>query len=149
MFYEFSGFVKVPSPPVMILTTEERHVYMCNHSETDKISWRVNDKVLGIETFLNFTSGIISLPGGGRVYTLTVRGLPEHNETTIQCSAAFSDGSLPDVTPPVTLLTQGRFSVSMVALCLMIKRLIFRTTTKCEQPYKEYCYSLMGAPIFS
>ena len=91
----------------MVVTMEERHTYMCNHSQTNRISWRVKDGVLGIETFLNVTTDIISVSGGGRVYILTIGGLPEHNETTIQCTAAVSDGSRPDMTPSAIFLIQG------------------------------------------
>ena len=110
MNFHLSGFVEVPSPPVMIVTMEERHVYMCNHSQADRIFWRVNDGVLGSEVDPpNVATEPISLPGGGRVYTLTIGGLPEHNETSIQCSAAFDDESIPEqVTPKVTFLIQGQ-----------------------------------------
>ena len=103
------GFVEVPSPPVMIVTMKQRHTYTCNHSQADRIFWRVNGGVLGIENFFpNVTEGIISLPGGDKVYTLTIGGLSEHNETTIECSAVFDDGSLPELTPSVTFLIQGQ-----------------------------------------
>ena len=88
---------------------KQRHTYMCNHSQTDRILWRVNGGVLGVEIFLlNVATDIISLPGGGRVYTLTIGGLLEHNETNIQCIAAVDDGSTLEMTPPVTFLIQGQ-----------------------------------------
>ena len=97
----------------MIVTMEKRHVYMCNHSQTNSISWRVNSSSLNVDIFPpNAATETISLPGGGRVYTLTIGGLPEHNETTIQCLATFSNGSSPDVTPPVTFLIQGQFCIN-------------------------------------
>ena len=95
----------------MITTLEKQHTYMCNHSATDKISWRVNDQVLGVE--LRNTPGIeftdfLSHPGGAEVYTLTIRALPQNNETNVRCTAAFSDGSPPQHTWTVTFLIQGR-----------------------------------------
>ena len=109
-----ADFVEVPSPPVTIVTMEERHVYICNHSQTDQISWRVNGSLLNVDIFpLNVATDIILLPGGGRVYTLTIGGLPEHNETTIRCSATFSDRTPLKVTPQVIFLIQGQFHISM------------------------------------
>ena len=82
---------------------------MCIRDRTDIVSWRVNGRVLGVEIFpINVTFASISLPGGGTVYTLTIGGLIEHNETTIQCSAVFDEESLREVTPPVTFLIQGQ-----------------------------------------
>ena len=103
------GFVEVPSPPVMIVTMKQRHTYTCNHLQAERILWRVNGGVLGVENFSpNVTEGIISLPGGGRVNTLTIGGLSEHNETIIECSAVFDDGSLHELTPSVKFLIQGQ-----------------------------------------
>ena len=94
----------------MIVAIEERHVFMCNHSEADVISWRINDRVLDVDIFpLNVTTDIISLPGGGRVSTLIIEGLPEHNETTIRCAAIFDDRSIPVVSPSVIFLIQGMY----------------------------------------
>ena len=96
----------------MIVAMEERHVFMCNHSATDAISWRVNGRVLGVDIFpLNVTTDSISLRGGGRVSTLIIEGLPEHNETTIRCAAIFDDRSIPVVSPSVTFLIQGLYPV--------------------------------------
>ena len=80
---------------------------MCNHSETINIFWRVNGSRLRIDIFpLGIDDGIDSLPGGGRVYTLTIGGRLKHNATTIQCSARFSDGS-EVTTPSVSFFIQG------------------------------------------
>ena len=98
----------------MIVIMEKRHVYMCNHSRADQISWRVNGGVLGVEIFpLNITSNITLLPGGGSIHTLTIGGRFEHNETTVVCSAAFNDGSVPELTPPVMFQIQGQFHFDM------------------------------------
>ena len=69
------GFDEVPSPMTMTVTLEEQHTYMCNHTGTDRITWRVNDLVLGVE--LRNVPGIeytdfLTHPGGAEVYTLTI-----------------------------------------------------------------------------
>ena len=101
------GFPTVPSPPVLIVTMEERHVYMCNHSETINVFWRLNGSILNVHIFpIRIDSVILELPGGGRVYTLEIGGRLEHNATTIQCSARLSDGS-EVTTPNVSFFMQG------------------------------------------
>ena len=103
----FSGFLTVPSPSVLIVTMEERHVYMCNHSETVNIFWRVNGSRLSFEIFpIKIDTSTLPLPGNNRVYTLEIGGRLEHNATTIQCSARLSDGSIV-TTPSVSFLMQG------------------------------------------
>ena len=52
-------------------------------------------------------TSVVSFPNGDKVYTLTIGGLFEHNETTIQCTASFDDGSIPVMTPIVLFYTQG------------------------------------------
>ena len=103
------GFDEVPSPMTMIVTLEEQHTYMCNHSTTDRISWRVNDQVLGVKLRhhpgIEYTN-ILSHPSGAEVYTLTIRALPQNIETTIRCTAAFIGGS-PQYSPTVTFVIQG------------------------------------------
>jgi hypothetical protein len=49
--------------------------------------------------------GSESIPGGRRVYTLTLRGLPEYNGTRIQCVAESNGESVE--TPTATFLVQG------------------------------------------
>ena len=90
------------------MTSTERHVYTCNHSETNNIIWRVNGSILNVEIFLlEIAVSTISLPDGGRVYTLEIGGHPEHNETTIQCSAILGRGSIIETTPAVSFFMQG------------------------------------------
>ena len=91
----------------MIVTLEERHYYTCNHSETERITWRVNGSLLNVEIFPpGIDPSIIAFSDGGRVYTLTIGGRLEHNTTTIQCLAQLGDGSTV-VTPSVKFLIQG------------------------------------------
>ena len=108
-----SDFQAVPAPPVLIVTLEERATYMCNHSETNSIFWRVNGSIVSVEIFpLEIDTGTHALPDGGRVSTLTIGGCIEHNATTIQCSARLSDGS-EVMTPSVLILMQGTFVYCM------------------------------------
>ena len=104
-----TDFDEVPSPLVMIMTMMETHTYKCNHSRTNMITWRVNGSQLNVEIFPpNIDPKIIQLSDGGRVYTLTIGGLSQHNETTIQCVARFSGLVSPLVSPMTTFLMQGR-----------------------------------------
>ena len=99
----------MPSPPVMIVSLEDSRniIYTCNHSETERITWMVNGSLLNVEIFLtDIIPNSIHLPDGGRVYTLTIGGRPEHNGTTIQCSARLTNDSTV-VTPSVTFFIQG------------------------------------------
>ena len=64
--------------------------------------------MLGVDIFpLNVITDDYSLPGGGTVSTLTIGGLPEHNETTVRCAAIYDNRSIPVVSPNVTFLIQG------------------------------------------
>ena len=117
MKFFFPGFPTVPSPPVLIVTMEERHVYLCNHSDTINIFWRVNGSILNVEIFpIEIDPSTLPLPGGRRVYTLEIGGRLEHNATTIQCSARLSDGSIV-MTPGVLFLMQG------IILCYVVSYL--------------------------
>ena len=103
-----SEFVTVPSPPVLTVTADERHVYMCNHSETIEVSWRVNGSRLYDEIFpTEISINIVPVgPLGNRVTTLEIGGRPEHNNTTIQCLAKLTNGSTV-MTSNVSFFIQG------------------------------------------
>ena len=93
---------------LMVVTQDGLHTYMCSHSTAGRISWRVNDEVLGVDTQftvpgIEYTDSI-SHPYDS-VYTLTIRALLQNNDTTIQCSAAGSSSA--QRTPIVTFLIQG------------------------------------------
>ena len=92
---------------------------MCNHSETERIIWRVNGSLLNVEIFpFEITPNNIPLPDGGRVYTLTIGGRPENNATTIQCSARLMSGSIV-VTPNVTFYIQGNILYCLSSLIII------------------------------
>ena len=98
----------------MVVTLDKEHTYKCSHSSAERISWRVNDTVLGADIFtipgIEYTD-TVSHPDDG-VYTLRIRALPQNNETTIQCTAFFTDQSRSlQTSPVVTFLIQGRFIV--------------------------------------
>ena len=94
----------------MIVTIEERYEYRCNHSQTSRmINWRINGSILGIRNISqSIDTAILSFPNDDKVYTLTIGGLREHNETTVQCIATFDDGSNPVETNTVLFLMQGQ-----------------------------------------
>ena len=74
------------------------------------INWRINGSIiLGIRNISqSIDTAILSFPNGDKVYTLTIGGLCEHNETTVQCVATFDDGSNPVETNTVLFLMQGQ-----------------------------------------
>ena len=118
MFYtNASGFVQVPSPPLVIVSLEERYTYMCNNSETNRIYWRVNNSRLSVDIFpAKINLVIVPLTDRFTLHTLTIGSLPEHNETTIQCVAEFMDLSVEE-TPVVTFLIQGQlFDLTLILL---------------------------------
>lgn len=87
----------------------ERHIYYCNHSQTNRIFWQLNgSRIESFDVPLGVSIGSGTAPGvrGGRVPTLTIEGLSEHNQTTVQCIAELNDISSV-VTPGVMFLIQG------------------------------------------
>ena len=68
----------------------------------------MNNSRLSVDIFpARIDHAIIALADGFRLHTLMIGGLPEHNESTIQCVAEFGDGSVEE-TPVVTFLIQGQ-----------------------------------------
>lgn len=106
-----SGFIEVPSPPLMVVTLEERHTYRCLHPLADGITWRVNGRVLIFPPNIDTSSE--TLPDGGRVYTLIIGGLIDHNETTIQCEAVRQDATVVAQSPEVIFQIQGAFLTTL------------------------------------
>ena len=126
---------------LMIVTPNEQHIYLCSHYAADRITWRVNDEVLGFESStvpvgIEYTDSI-SHPDDA-VYTLTIRALPQHNETTIQCTVAFHNRSVQRL-PTVTFLIQGQLIAMHVINVLKsihfdtnVCPTTYRTATKCQ-----------------
>ena len=135
--YIIAAFNGIPSPMLTVVTLDGQHTYECSHSETNKISWRVNDKVLGTEVFtiprMEYTD-FISHPGDA-IYTLRIRAFPQNNETTIQCTAAFV-GQSPQTSPVVTFLIQGRLITHSVCTCA--RRVLVLSVSVCVC-YHEIC----------
>ena len=74
----------------------------CRHTSSDAlINWRVNGSSLG--RFLNISSDFIN-ENGNIVSTLTIPAEPQYNGTVVECVAVLLDGSLPQVSPPATIL---------------------------------------------
>ena len=107
-FIETLDFIQIPSPSVVVIVPgpKSQFTFYCNHSQTARISWKLNSTTY---EFLDFppdiNGGSESIPGGHRVYTLTLRGLPEYNETRVQCVAELNGVSVETYT--TTLLIQG------------------------------------------
>lgn len=104
MTTETPDFIQVPSPPLLIVTLDERHTYYCQHSKTKRVSWQLNS------TSSNFIPVGISIGSsgttdGGIVDTLTIGGEVEHNKTTIQCAAELNGRVT--MSPQVIFLLQG------------------------------------------
>ena len=99
-------FIRIPSPSMVVIAPKNEYTFYCNHSQNARISWKLNGTTF---EFLDFPPDIDgsseSIPGGGRVYTLTLRGLPEYNGTRVQCVAELNGVSVD--TSPATFLIQG------------------------------------------
>ena len=90
------------------MTLNERHAYHCQHSQAE-IFWKVNDSrvVNLVDIPLGISISIDTVPDGGRVYTLTIGGRPEHNRTTFLRVAVLNGVSTDIVTDTVMFLIQG------------------------------------------
>ena len=110
---ETLDFVRSPSPSMVVIAPKNEYTFYCNHSQTARISWKLNSTTY---EFLDFppdiNGGSESIPGGHRVYTLTLRGLPEYNETRVQCVAELNGVSVETYT--ATLLIQGLIIIFMI-----------------------------------
>jgi hypothetical protein len=105
-----AAFNEIPSPMLTVVTLDEQHTYKCSHPAADRISWRVNDNILGTDIFtfpgIEYTD-TYSHPYEA-VYTLKITALSQNNESTIQCAALFTVDRSPQISPVVTFLIQGR-----------------------------------------
>ena len=106
-------FIEVPSPPLAAVTLDEMYEYKCNHSETKRIFWIINDTQLNqISPSPPLISpNTVPLPCGGRVSTLTIGGILQNNGTTIQCLAISQDEFSKVMTSPATFLIQGIYTL--------------------------------------
>ena len=112
-----AAFNEVPSPMLEVVILDEQRTYKCSHSTANRISWEVNDRVLGVQIFtipgIEYTESDIFSHPDDTIYTLTIRALPQNNDTTIQCTAAFLDGFPSQYTPIVTFLIQGQLIIAL------------------------------------
>ena len=81
--------------------------FLCQHSSSDAVNWRVNGTSMN-----KINSANISTTTMADIDSITFQTLLEFNQTTVECVATFFDGSPPQFTSPVTLLIQG-----FVCLC--------------------------------
>jgi hypothetical protein len=119
--YIIAAFNEFPSPMLTVVTLDELHTYKCSHPTADRISWRVNDNVLGAD--------ISTIPGieytdtyshpYEAIYTLRITALPQNNESIIQCTALVTADESPQISPVVTFLIQGIGRLHMLSRTVM------------------------------
>ena len=107
-----AGFDLVPSP-LTVAVEQGVATFHCQHSFAVAVGWRVNGMSLNTANFQNISTNSTPGPNGAATLTLSIGTLLEYNGTTIECVAAFFDGSLPMFTPPVLLLIQGMIIMYM------------------------------------
>ena len=97
----YADFAEYPMNITLTIGFENNAVFRCRHQSVEAIiGWRVNESPLGL--FLDISQR--SIPENGTlVNTLTIPVRSEYNETRVVCEAVFRNGSLPEVTPSVTL----------------------------------------------
>ena len=94
--------------PLTVAVEQGTATFQCRHLLAGLISWRVNGILLNTAaTFSNVSA--VSFPGvdGVSTHILSIGTLLVYNGTTIECVAAFIDGSSPQYTTPVPLFIQG------------------------------------------
>ena len=92
--------------PLTVAVEQGTATFQCQHPLADVIGWRVNGIPLNVATLRNISIASVGTPNGV-ASTLSIGTLLVYNGITIECVATFIDGSLPQFTPPVTLLIQG------------------------------------------
>ena len=80
--------------------------FQCQHPLAVAVGWRVNGIPLNAATLQNVSTTSVGTPNGV-ASLLSIGTLLVYNGITIECVAAFIDGSSPQFTPPVALLIQG------------------------------------------
>ena len=98
MYVEFAEY---PMNITLLIGSETEAVFRCQHQSLEaNIVWSVNRSLVGL--FPDITPGFIR-ENGSLVSTLTIPARSKYNGTEVMCGALFINGSLPAVTPPVTL----------------------------------------------
>ena len=95
----------VPSP-LIVAVEQGTATFQCQHPLADGISWHLNGTSLNRASLANVSTDSQS-QGSAVTYTLSIGTLIEYSQTTVECVAAFIDGSPSQFTEPVTLLIQG------------------------------------------
>ena len=88
--------------------------FYCQHCSRDVIDWILNGKPVKMIDSPHISTNVQTV-GSGKIYMLSIRTLPEFNETIVECVAIFHDinDGLPQFTPRVTLLIQGLVNICM------------------------------------
>ena len=111
---ETSDFIQVPSPSLVVAALMSEYTYYCSHSQTTRIFWKLNGMIFDFfDLPFGIDGGSDSIPGGRRVYTLTIRGLPEYNGTRVQCVAELNGVSVE--TSTTVFFIQGQL-ISMIMI---------------------------------
>ena len=104
LHFSHAEFAEVPES-MMVEIGGEPAVFRCRHVSVEAIiGWRVNGSSPAhfpdIELSTIRENGVI-------VYTLSIPASSEYNETEVIGEAFFRNGSLPESTPPATLILTG------------------------------------------
>ena len=99
------SFMISPSP-LTVAVEQETATFQCQHPLAIAIGWRVNGIPLNVAALQNVSITSIGTPNGV-TSLLSIGTLLVYNGITVECVAAFIDGSSPQLTTPVVLLIQG------------------------------------------
>ena len=88
---------------------KSEHTFYCNHSQTTRLSWKLNGTAFDFVDLPPGTGGGSESILGGRQVYLTLKGLPEYNATRVQCVAELNGMSVE--TSIATFLVQGWFEL--------------------------------------
>ena len=93
------------TPMALNVVAGEEAVFHCQHATASDLEWLLN----GSSTALGRPGIQISssVSRDGISEQLTIETTTEHNQTSVECVAEFSDGLHPVRTPSVTLGVQG------------------------------------------
>ena len=92
-------------PADQVVAQGEVAVYRCQNPYADSVGWKLNGARFVAGSLEGVRSNTVTM-ANGILYTLSITGVPEYNETVIVCQAFFLD-NLTRHTDPVTLLIQG------------------------------------------
>ena len=103
-----AAFEITPSP-LTVAVEQGTATFQYQHPLAVSIGWRVNGILQNVANLPN-----VSTATPNDVTKLSIATLVAYNGTIIECIATFFDGSLPQFTAPVSLLTQGIHTVILM-----------------------------------